>query len=148
MKNLSGTIKYALVAVALLAIVGCKKKYAEVRPGSEVSEKGCADIDQILAKYDKSLYRFHKFENGEFVSGSEEGTLSPADMPPGTINQVAEQAKNVKLTGCALQAGRCPKSSPLVNFFTKSSTMPQRIEKMTDLPKLEQILQDNQKDNR
>ena len=144
MKNLSGTIKYAAVAVALFTIVGCEKKYAEVKPGSEVSEKGCANIDQILAKYDKSLYRFHKFENGEFVS--EEGTLSPADMPPGTINQVAEGAKNVKLTGCALQAGRCPK--PFLGFFSKTSTMAVRIEKMTDLPQLEKVLQDNQKDNR
>jgi hypothetical protein len=145
MKNLSGTIKYALVAVALFTIVGCTKKYAEVKPGSEVSEKGCANIDQILAKYDKSLYRFHKFENGEFVS--EEGTLSPVDMPPGRINQVAEEAKNVKLTGCALQAGRCPK--PFLGYnFSKTSTMAVRIEKMTDLPQLEKVLQDNQKDNR
>ena len=147
MKNLSGTIKYALVAVALFTIVGCEKKYAEVKPGSEVSEKGCANIDQILAKYDKSLYRFHKFENGEFKS--EEGTLSPADMPPGTISQVAEEAKNVKLTGCALQAGRYHKPKPFLEHFGKTSTMAAlRIEKMTDLPQLEKVLQDNQKDNR
>jgi hypothetical protein len=146
MKNPYGTINYALVAVALFTIVGCKKKAAEVRPGWETSEKGCADIDQILGHYDKSLYRFQKFSDGEFVS--EEGTLSPVDMPPGSIDLVAKEAKDYKLKGCAIQAGRCPKSSPLVNFFTKSSTMPQRIEKMTDLPKLEQILQDNQKDNR
>src|SRR4029077_17372918 len=99
MKNLSGTVKYALVAVALFTIVGCNKKCAEVRPGWETSEKGCANIDQILAKYDKSLYRFQKFEKGEFLS--EEGTLSPADMPAGTIEQVAKEAKDYKLTGCA-----------------------------------------------
>jgi hypothetical protein len=144
MKNLSGTIKYALVAVALFTIVGCEKKYAEVKPGSEVSEKGCANIDQILAKYDESLYRFHKFENGEFLS--EEGTLSPADMPAGTIEQVANEAKDHKLTGCALQAGRRPKPKPV--FFSKTSTMAVRIEKMTDLPQLEKVLQNNQKDNR
>jgi hypothetical protein len=148
MKNPSRTIKYALVAVALFTIVGCKKNYAEVKPGSEVSEKGCADIDKILAKYDKSLYRFHKFENGEFVSGSEEGTLSEADMPPGTIKQVADAAKNVKLTGCALQAGRCPKPGTRSWYFSKTSTMAVRIEKMTDLPQLEKVLQNNQKDNR
>jgi hypothetical protein len=141
MKNLSGTIKYALVAVALFTIVGCNK-CAEVMPGWETSEKGCANIDQILGRHDKSLYRFQKFENGEFVS--EEGTLSPADMPPGRIDLVAKEAKDYKLTGCAIQAGRCPKWQS----FSKSSTMPQRIEKMTDLPKLEQVLQDNQKGNR
>jgi hypothetical protein len=146
MKNLSGTISYVLAAVALFTIVGCKKNYAEVRPGWETSEKGCVNIDQILGKYDKSLYRFQKFENGEFVS--ESGTLSPDDMPPGRIDLVANEAKDHKLTGCAIQAGRCPKSSPLVNFFRKSSTMAVRIEKMTDLPQLEKVLQDNQKDNR
>ena len=137
MKNLSGTIKYALVAVALFTIVGCNK-CAEVRPGSEVSEKGCDAIDQILAQHDESLYRFQKFKNGEFAS--EEGTLSPADMPPGTIEQVAKEAKDNKLTGCAIQAGRCPKWIS----FSKTSTL-QRIEKMTDLPKLELVLQNNQK---
>jgi hypothetical protein len=137
MKTLSGTIKYALVTVALFTIVGCKKKcaeVAEVRPGYETSEKGCANIDQILAKYDKSLYRFQKFENGEFRS--EEGTLSPEDMPPGTIDSVTKEAKVHKLTGCAIQAGRC------VETHGSSSTAPMAVKKMTDLWKLEQVLKD------
>ena len=110
-------------------------------------KKAAPTLTKFWRSTDKSLYRFHKFENGEFKS--EEGTCSPADMPPGTISQVAEEAKNVKLTGCALQAGRYHKPKPFFEHFSKTSTMAAlRIEKMTDLPQLEKVLQDNQKDNR
>jgi len=138
MRNIGETINYALVAVALFTIVGCNEKCAQVRPGWETSEKGCANINQILAKYNESLYRFQTFKNGKLVS--EHGTLSPADMPYGTIAQVAAEAKKTKLTGCAVQAGRCPENP----HHGTSSTHPMEVVKMTDLWKLETALNNNQ----
>ena len=137
MKNPSGALKCALMAIALLPIVGCEK-CAQVRPGWETSKKGCAEISRILGKYNESLYRFQTFKKGKLVS--EKGTLSPADMPAGTIRQVAQEAKDQKLTGCAIQAGRCPEE----NFHQRnSSTHPLAVEKMTDLWKLEKVLNGN-----
>lgn len=148
MKNLSGTSKYALVAVALVLIVGCKEinvtsgptkpTCAQIRPGWETSKKSCAEINQILAKYDQSLYRIQRFRKGKLVG--ERGTLNPSYIPDGTIGEVAKEAKDLKLTGCAIQAGRWHAIPPSLH----SSTNPVNIEKSTDLPMLDQVLKNNQ----
>jgi hypothetical protein len=148
MKNLSRTLVYVSVAITLVWITGCKifeasegydHKCAEIRPGWEVSKTGCATVDQILAKYDKSLYRIQTFKKGKLVK--EKGTLSPDYMPYGRIAQVAKEARDLKFTGCAIQAGRCSKGSSSTKGT--SSTNPVAIKTSQDFEKLEQVLKNN-----
>ena len=47
MKNPFGTIKYALVAVALFTIVGCEKKYAEVKPDLRFRKKAAPTLTKF-----------------------------------------------------------------------------------------------------
>jgi hypothetical protein len=133
MNNLSGTIRYVLVAVAaLLLIVGCSDKRfwaVQVRPGSDAGKHGCATINHILAQYDKSLYRIQTFKKGKLVS--EKGTLSPTWMPEGLIAQVAREAKEQGFTGCAIEA--CDSKGT-------SSTNPHPLQTVADLKKLEEFV--------
>jgi len=113
MKTPSGTFKYLLVAVALLAIAACAtltqgEKAVElgeygavIRPEAKVSASDWDAINSVLKKYRKSLYKIQTFKNGSLTETR--GALDEKYIREGLVSEVAKAAQTTQFTGSAIQ---------------------------------------------
>lgn len=68
-------------------------------PGTEISKADHAEMNKILNKYDKALYRVATYENGQLKTTK--GKLSDLLMDRSLASQIA---RNVKKTGFSMDA--------------------------------------------
>ena len=105
----------ALIAVSL-AFLGTIPAFAEdtgdavtiekeriLIPGTKISEKDQREMNAILAKYDKKLYKVKEYANGKLKQS--EGALKDAAIDKATAARAAAHAKDPHFTGSTLQAG-------------------------------------------
>ena len=125
MKNLSGThLKHWLVATALMSIVACAaivqnknegvtfaEKYVIFRPKAKISTADCENINQILKKYDTSLYKIQAYKSGKLIKSR--GQLDENHIQNGIVSEVTNEAKSIAFTGCALMAGDSSTKQPI-----------------------------------
>ena len=77
MKNLSGTLKFVLVAIALALVVACVTlaknggisygkengaAYVIVHPKAQLSQEDCNSLNAALRKYNTYLYRIQTYK--------------------------------------------------------------------------------------
>lgn len=117
MKKLSDPGKYVLTAIVLIVFallcatyaknrsgVELRKDYAIIYPRAHWGGNNCDELNQILQKYDKSLYKIQTYDKGKLVKA--EGDLDESVIRHGLISEVTKEAEQMKFTGCAIQAGK------------------------------------------
>jgi len=118
MKSLPRTWKYFLGAVAIVSIVACatimpgRETHIAIRPEMNVKNKECDEINAVLAKFDKTLYKIQTYKAGNLVRTR--GELPEKYTEPGLTAKITEELKANKFTGCTVQGG----------VFSGSSTRP------------------------
>jgi hypothetical protein len=111
MKSLPGTLKCLIVGMALLALAACVtlksvhfgEHDVEILPKAHLSDPDCGELNKIVQKYDKRIYKIQAFQSGKVVATR--GHLSEEYMRKGLVAEVMKQAQTMNFTGCALQAG-------------------------------------------
>jgi hypothetical protein len=117
MKNLSGTLKFVLVAIALALVVACATvakngiiygkengaDYVIVRPKAQLPPEDCDSLNGALRKYSLYLYRIQTYKAGK--RKSEKGKLDLDRIQHGLASEVANEAKTMGFTGCAVAFG-------------------------------------------
>src|SRR5207253_6858628 len=127
MKNLSGTLKYIVAGLSLVALAGCATwwnrhhcRCAEITPTMNFAKQDFNDLNRVLKKFDKSLYKIETYKKGKVVKT--EGTLTEDHMRQGYAAEVANAAQKMGFTGYAVQAGFCELTS--TRPLPSSSTHP------------------------
>jgi hypothetical protein len=115
MKSSSAPLKCALVALGIvltITLVGFaaeSKGYvtfqenAVLIPGTDISPADQKDLNNILKKYDKSLYKIETYEKGRLVKT--QGSLSDVILKDTKASQFTTSAKKHAITGWSLQIG-------------------------------------------
>ena len=105
----------ALIAVSL-AFVGTIPAFAEdtgdavtiekeriLIPGTKITEKDQRELNAILAKYDKRLYKLKGYDKGKATTSA--GSLKDSLIDKATAARAAAHAKDPHFTGSTLQIG-------------------------------------------
>jgi hypothetical protein len=116
MKTLSGTLKYAFVpAVVLVFIVACAalvhtnrgrvtiEKEGILLTGAKISDGDAHEINDILRKFDKSLYKIDVYKNGKLEE--RRGALRDVFVDKATASEAAKNATQPGFTRWTLQCG-------------------------------------------
>jgi hypothetical protein len=118
MKDLSWTLRYALVTMVLVLVVACAavvggkhagviyvhdKDAIVVRPEAQLSQNDCDSIKAILPKYDKRLYRIRTYKAGKLTR--EKGQLDLNRIQAGLGSNISAEAKSMGFTGCSVAFG-------------------------------------------
>jgi hypothetical protein len=107
---------FIVLAAVSLAVLGTIPAFAEetgdavtiekdriLIPGTKISEKDRGELDAILAKYDKRLYRLKRYANGK--AEKTQGTLKDISIDAATAARAAAHAKDPHFSGSTLQIG-------------------------------------------
>jgi hypothetical protein len=127
MKNLSGTLKYIVAGLGIVALAGCATWWnqqhcpcVEITPAMNLAKQDFNDLNRVLKTFDKSLYKIETYKKGKVVKT--EGTLTEDHLRKGYAAEVANAAQKTGFTGYALQAGFCLLTS--THPHASSSTHP------------------------
>jgi hypothetical protein len=117
MKSLSMMLKFVVTGIGVaLFVVVCTayaksksgvemgENYAIIYPQAQWSGNNCDELNRVLSKYDKSLYKIQTYKEGKLVKT--QGKLEESVMRRGLVSEVTRTAQEMKFTGCAIEAGR------------------------------------------
>src|SRR5260370_2200380 len=117
MKSLSKMPKFVVTGIGVaLFIVACaayaksksgvevRENYAIIYPQAQWSGNNCDELNRVLSKYNKSLYTIQTYREGKLVKT--QGKLDESLMRRGLVSEVTRTAREMKFTGCAIEAGR------------------------------------------
>jgi hypothetical protein len=117
MKTLSKAFRYVLFALAAVVFVVACATYAKskggvmmqkngilILPEAKISKSDCDQLNAILKKFDKSLYRLETYRQGKLKNT--EGALSDLCIDHAFVSKFAS-AKDIGLSDCTAQIGTC-----------------------------------------
>jgi hypothetical protein len=145
MKTFSGPLKRVVVALGILSIVTLVvfaedskghvtfQQNAVLIPGTNISPADQKELNDILRKYDKSLYKIETYEKGRLVKT--QGTLSDVILRHTKAAQFAAKSGKSAFSGWALQIGldineQMPTPPPMPKHSGNSEELVARVTKI------------------